>query len=141
MNGKNTLNKQDRIFEILYTTENNTLISTGKYKGKKPKQAAFKAFTQLCKKINNNCENELTDIKFGMRELTKNSKHKCYWYNGCRVSSHNNTKFEILDGKKIETDSPKNPKNKVFEHKYKNQINKIDKLLCTHIIDMIPKIE
>jgi hypothetical protein len=70
-----------RYFKLYYAEKNK-----GRYCGKKPKQAANKAFSSIVKELNGNMQNEGTnqDINFSIRECTRNSKHKEYRYVGKR---------------------------------------------------------
>merc|ERR1712139_87667 len=85
-------NKQ-RYFKLIYNNE-----IQGRYCGKKPKQAANKAFSSIIKDLKKN-GNESggvnVDINFSIRECTRNSKHKEYKYVGKRESLENPVKVEI----------------------------------------------
>ena len=70
-----------RYFKLFYNNQNK-----GRYCGKKPKQAANKAFSSIIKELNANGQNEgvNVDINFSIKECTRNSKHKEYRYVGKR---------------------------------------------------------
>jgi hypothetical protein len=70
-----------RYFKLYYNNENK-----GRYCGKKPKQAANKAFSSIVKELNNNGENGAVnvDINYSIKECTRHSKHKEYKYIGKR---------------------------------------------------------
>jgi hypothetical protein len=72
-----------RYFKLYYNNENK-----GRYCGKKPKQAANKAFSSIIKELNNNGQNEgiNVDINFSIKECTRHSKHKEYKYTGKRLA-------------------------------------------------------
>ncbi len=71
-----------RYFKLFYNEE-----FQGRYCGRKPKQAANKAFSSIVKdmKKNGNQKGGVdVDINFSIRECTRNSKHKEYNYVGVR---------------------------------------------------------
>jgi len=72
-NSGNTL----RYFKLFYNNENK-----GRYCGRKPKQAANKAFSSIVKDLTDKKEN--LEINFSIKECTRNSKHKEYRYVGKR---------------------------------------------------------
>ena len=71
-----------RYFKLYY---NNDIC--GRYCGKKPKQAANKAFSSIIKEMKKTDKKEGTniDISFSIRECTRNSSHKEYKYVGKRL--------------------------------------------------------
>ncbi len=71
-----------RYFKLFY---NDTI--QGRYSGKKPKQAANKAFSSIIKTLKESGQQNggvNVDIDFTIRECTRNSKHKDYKYVGKR---------------------------------------------------------
>jgi len=71
-----------RYFKLFYNGQNK-----GRYCGKKPKQAANKAFSSIIKELNGNGQNggaNNQDIDFSIKECTRSSKHKEYKYTGKR---------------------------------------------------------
>jgi len=71
-----------RYFKLFYNGQNK-----GRYCGKKPKQAANKAFSSIIKELNGNGQNggaNNQDINFSIKECTRSSKHKEYKYIGKR---------------------------------------------------------
>jgi hypothetical protein len=75
----------------------------GRYCGRKPKQAANKAFSSITKEFKKSGEQNggvNIDINFSIRECTRNSKHKEYKYVGVRQVLDNPVKVEIenVDG-------------------------------------------
>jgi hypothetical protein len=71
-----------RYFKLFYNGQNK-----GRYCGKKPKQAANKAFSSIIKELNGNGQNggaNNQDINFSIKECTRSSKHKEYKYTGKR---------------------------------------------------------
>jgi hypothetical protein len=74
-----------RYFKLYFNDEDK-----GRYCGKKPKQAANKAFSSIVKELNKNGENGGVDvdINYSVKECTRHSKHKEYKYVGKRESLH-----------------------------------------------------
>jgi len=71
-----------RYFKLFYNDE-----YQGRYCGRKPKQAANKAFSSIIKEMKKNGNQKggvNVDINFSIRECTRNSKHKEYNYVGVR---------------------------------------------------------
>lgn len=71
-----------RYFKLFYNDE-----YQGRFRGRKPKQAANKAFSSIIKdmkKSGNQKGGVNVDINFSIRECTRNSKHKEYNYVGVR---------------------------------------------------------
>ena len=82
-----------RYFKLIYNNE-----IQGRYSGKKPKQAANKAFSSIIKdmkKIGNQTGGVNVDINFSIRECTRNSRHKEYKYVGIRETLNNPVKVSI----------------------------------------------
>jgi hypothetical protein len=81
-----------RYFKLYY---NNDIC--GRYCGKKPKQAANKAFSSIIKEMKKTDKKEGTnvDISFSIRECTRNSSHKEYNYVGKRLVLSNPVKVQI----------------------------------------------
>jgi hypothetical protein len=71
-----------RYFKLFYNEE-----YQGRYCGRKPKQAANKAYSSIIKEMKKNGNQKggiNVDINFSIRECTRNSKHKEYKYIGLR---------------------------------------------------------
>lgn len=82
-----------RYFKLIYNDE-----IQGRYCGKKPKQAANKAFSSIIKdmkKGGNQQGGVNVDINFSIRECTRNSKHKEYKYVGIRETLKEPVKVAI----------------------------------------------
>lgn len=75
------MEKKDRIFRIVDVVKNDGIdFSDGVYHGKRPQQAALKAFNKYCNKAKlQNCTR-----KFTIEEITRNSKNKRFSYTGQR---------------------------------------------------------
>jgi len=109
-------NSKLRYFKLIYNNE-----IQGRYCGKKPKQAANKAFSSIikdCKKTGQQHGGVNVDINFTIKECTRNSKHKEYRYVGKRQILDNPVKVEIenADGTI-----------KQIEYKYHNKLQKAPK--------------
>ena len=81
-----------RYFKLYY---NNDIC--GRYCGKKPKQAANKAFSSIIKDMKKTDKKEgiNVDISFSIKECTRNSSHKEYKYVGKRLLLSNPVKVKI----------------------------------------------
>ena len=86
-----------RYFKLIYNNE-----IQGRYCGKKPKQAANKAFSSIIKDMKKGGNQEgganmgvNMDINFTIRECTRNSKHKEYKYVGIRETLKEPVKVSI----------------------------------------------
>lgn len=91
--GSDAKNSKQRYFKLIYNDE-----IQGRYCGKKPKQAANKAFSSIIKELKKNGNQTggvNVDINFSIKECTRNSKHKEYKYVGKRESLENPVKVEI----------------------------------------------
>ena len=74
-----------RSFKVIYKTLSGEVIKSGRYCGKKPKQAACKALTAVLKLHKRSSGKTYTKkIFFGVVETTRGSRHKYYWYSGER---------------------------------------------------------
>jgi hypothetical protein len=65
-----------RKFKLLYQTVNGNVEMVGRYIGARPKHAACKAMNEIYKIYKNE------ETIFGIKETTKNSDNKMYWYVG-----------------------------------------------------------
>lgn len=82
-----------RYFKLIYNDE-----IQGRYCGKKPKQAANKAFSSIIKDMKKGGIQHggvNVDINFSIRECTRNSKHKEYKYVGIRETLKEPVKVAI----------------------------------------------
>jgi len=110
-------NNKLRYFKLIYNNE-----IQGRYCGKKPKQAANKAFSSIIKdykKTGGENGGVNLDINFSIRECTRNSKHKEYKYIGKRQVLENPVKVKIanVDGSI-----------KQIEYKFHNKLQKAPKV-------------
>ena len=79
-----------RYFKLFYNDE-----ICGRYCGKKPKQAANKAFSSIIKDLKKSGNETAVEIAFSIKECTRNSKHKEYKYVGQRQVLKEPVKVEI----------------------------------------------
>jgi hypothetical protein len=93
----------------------------GRYSGKKPKQAANKAFSSIIKDMRktDNKEGVNVDITFTIKECTRNSFHKEYKYVGKRLLLKSPVKVTIENGDGTSKD---------IVYKYHNELKKAPKV-------------
>ena len=93
----------------------------GRYSGKKPKQAANKAFSSIIKEMKKNDNNEgvNVDITFTIKECTRNSLHKEYKYIGKRLLLKSPVKVTIEN---------EDGTSKDIVYKYHNELKKSPKV-------------
>ncbi len=105
-----------RYFKLIYNEE-----VQGRYCGKKPKQAANKAFSSIIKDLKKTGQQNggvNVDINFSIRECTRNSKHKEYKYIGKRQVLENPVQVKIANG---------DGSVKQIEYKFHNKLQKAPK--------------
>jgi Non-histone chromosomal protein MC1 len=71
---------------------------SGRYSGRKPKQAANKVYSALWRERKTNNKSVTGKIKFAIRECTRGSRHKTYYYVGIREKLDTPTKVPIQSG-------------------------------------------
>jgi hypothetical protein len=106
-----------RYFKLLYNDN-----IQGRYSGKKPKQAANKAFSSIIKTLKEGNQQDggvNLDINFTIKECTRNSKHKDYKYIGKRQALDNPVKVEIANADGTV---------KQIEYKFFNKLQKAPKV-------------
>jgi hypothetical protein len=128
-----------RYFKCIMITSEDEVIATGRYSGKKPKQAASKACTKLFEDIIESGQELPEHIIYGMHECTRASKKKKkYFYIGKRVELEEPeavkihlrdpiTKEALLDkkGNKIPKIDPKTNKPMVINYYHNNDVRKL----------------
>ena len=105
-----------RYFKLIYNEE-----VQGRYCGKKPKQAANKAFSSIIKDLKKTGQQNggvNVDINFSIRECTRNSKHKEYKYIGKRQVLENPVQVKIANA---------DGSVKQIEYKFHNKLQKAPK--------------
>jgi hypothetical protein len=105
-----------RYFKLFYNEQ-----IQGRYCGKKPKQAANKAFSSIIKDLNKNEQNGGVnlDINFSIKECTRHSKHKEYRYVGKRLILEKPVKVKIANA---------DGSIKEIEYKFHNKLQKAPKV-------------
>jgi hypothetical protein len=83
----------------------------GRYSGKKPKQAANKAYSSIVKK--KGMEGGGPKIQFSIKECTRGSRQKTYTYDGQRIELDNPVVVNIKKGDK-----------KTITYKFSNKLSK-----------------
>ena len=110
------LNSKLRYFKLIYNDQ-----VQGRYCGRKPKQAANKAFSSIIKDYKKSGQQNggvNVDINFTIKECTRNSKHKEYKYIGKREILVNPVKVEIAN---------EDGSIKQIEYKFQNKLQKARK--------------
>jgi hypothetical protein len=120
--------KKSRSFKAIYVDPEGELVYCGRYCGVKPKQAACKALTGIFKTYKQ-ANKKVSEVKFGVVETTRNSKHKKYWYSGLRK------KLE----EPVEVTINKNGKEDVVTYKFENKVKKITEDECPNLSKCDPK--
>lgn len=129
--------KEKRFFKCVIINTNGDVVASGRYCGKKPKQAAHKACTKVYKDYKQRKEEEDPELEipksiiFSMHECTRSSKHKKqYYYVGQKVQLEEvqevpifmkdpETGKHLLDknGKKIPKLNPETGKPMIIEYR------------------------
>jgi hypothetical protein len=110
------LNSKLRYFKLIYNDQ-----VQGRYCGRKPKQAANKAFSSIIKDYKKSGQQNggvNVDINFTIKECTRNSKHKEYKYIGKREILVTPVKVEIAN---------EDGSIKQIEYKFQNKLQKARK--------------
>jgi hypothetical protein len=122
--GGEVASKPNRYFKCIYVNTDGEIVTTGRYSGKKPKQAACKALTGIVK----NCELEGEQpVKFLMAECTRGSKKKRYSYSGHQQELE--TPVEVV----IKREG--GGEQKIVYNKH-NVVKKIDKQECAELLNI-----
>jgi len=122
--GGEVASKPNRYFKCIYVNTDGEIVTTGRYSGKKPKQAACKALTGIVK----NCELEgEQSVKFLMAECTRGSKKKRYSYSGHQQELE--TPVEVV----IKREGGGEQKITYNKH---NVVKKIDKQECAELLNI-----
>lgn len=130
-----------RYFKCIMINSEGVAVSTGRYSGKKPKQAASKACTRLFEE-QKETGNAPEQIVFGMHESTRASKKKKkYFYVGRRVDLEEpeevpihmrdpvtNKVLKDKNGEKIPKIDPKTGKPMIIKYYHNNDVRKLTDL-------------
>lgn len=87
--GQDSEEKRQRFFTYVYVDGEGNVQQNGRYCGRKPKQAAVKGLTKIMKRVKETGGDTSKPVFFGIKECTRRSKHKIYFYNGQRVKLDN----------------------------------------------------
>lgn len=99
-----------RYFKLMYGGE-----VKGRFCGRKPKQAANKAFSSIIKeKLSGGGNGVISNVEFSIRECTRGSKQKDYYYNGSREELKNHVAVQIQSGGSTKT----------ITYKFQNKLQK-----------------
>lgn len=109
-----------RIFQIICSDGS----TKGRYKGRKPKQAAKKAFTYLLKNQYGGGKTETGEIEFSIKECTRNSRQKVYNYLGQRVKLEKPIEISHKGNKTVYQHDNKIKKNPAMSQASKKQLAK-----------------
>lgn len=90
-------------------------LATGRYSGVKPKQAGNKVYSSVWRERKAAGKPLTGEFKFAIRECTRNSRRKVYYYIGKRVRLDKPTKVNIKD---VDGET------KVVEYNYSNKVMK-----------------
>jgi hypothetical protein len=121
--------KKNRSFKSIYVGPDGEVVQEGRYCGIKPKQAACKALTGIFKTFKLANKKSPSEIKFGVVETTRHSKHKKYWYTGGRVKLDAPVEVTIKRGSK---------ENKIV-YKFNNVVKKITEDECENLSNCNPR--
>ena len=121
--------KKYRSFKSIYKNPEDVVIQSGRYCGIKPKQAACKALTGIYKTFKKAGAKQSSEIKFGVVETTRNSKHKKYWYSGSKVKLDKPVKVEI---------KKKDGKLSKIVYQFNNVVKKITEDSCAELVNCNP---
>lgn len=119
--------KKSRSFKALYVDPTGNVVMEGRYCGAKPKQAACKALSGIYKTFKEEGAEVNGEIKFGVKECTRGSKCKFYWYSGERVTLDEPITLKINKG----SDS----KGKEITYYYNNVVKKEIEDNCKHLLE------
>ena len=99
-----------RYFKLMYGGE-----VKGRFCGRKPKQAANKAFSSIIKeKLSGGGNGVVSNVDFSIRECTRGSKQKDYYYTGSREELKNHVEVQIQSGGSTKT----------ITYKFQNKLQK-----------------
>ena len=115
--------KFKRYFRIVQ--EGNTC---GRVQGNKPKQAANKAFSSLCRKFSNPEEIVGKEQVFSIQECTRGSNQQVYTYKGLKVALAPENYIKVERKVSVpQSDGSVKDEVKVVCYKFKNQLHKVTK--------------
>jgi hypothetical protein len=120
--------KKPRSFKAIYVNPAGTVVMQGRYCGAKPKQAACKALSGIYKSFKQKDEEVEGAIQFGVKECTRGSKGKFYWYSGERVTLDEPITLEIKK-------NTEGKGGKEITYYFNNVVKKEQEDNCKHLLD------
>ncbi len=121
--------KSKRSFKAIYVNPAGQVVMEGRYCGAKPKQAGCKALTGIYKLFAKTKKPLKGEIFFGVRETTRGSKNKTYYYSGERVELDEPIKLQIGGGDGADA--------KTITYKYNSNVKKASEDECGHLANPI----
>lgn len=143
-NNDNNINKPKppkRFFKAIYQNPNDEVVLEGRYCGIRPKQAASKALTGIYKIFKKEGEAIFGKILFGIKETTRGSRGREFWYSGERILLDKPIDVVIKRGPKDKNGNytapqlDKNGKLKKINHYFDSVIKKAKKENCAHLFN------
>ena len=117
--------KAKRHFKCIWIDTDGAVVSSGRYSGKKPKQAGNKACTRIFKNYKKKKLASPDHIVFGIHECTRNAKKKKkYFYVGTREKLDEPLNIKI---KKVD---PTTGESMEIPYNYNNKVKKLTDLEC-----------
>ena len=117
--------KSKRSFKAIYVNPAGEVVMEGRYCGAKPKQAGCKALTGIYKLFAKAKKQIKGEIFFGVRETTRGSRNKTYYYSGERVVLDEPIELQIGGGSGGEA--------KTITYKYNSNVKKASEDDCEHL--------
>lgn len=108
-----------RYFRVIYQDTNDDIIQTGRFAARYPKTAAGKALTSIRKAYLNNLPDD--GINFMLKEITRGSRKKYFYYNGKSIELKDPIKVQIGGSGEY---------SRTITYKYKSEIKKCTEGEC-----------
>ena len=121
--------KHDRYFKCNYMGLDEEVKPMGRYKGKKPKQAAIKALSAIARKYKDNKVNMPSPLKFVITECTSGSAKKKYAYKGEKIQLDEPVVVEVT-----KVDANNQVSKHILMHSTKNVVSPIKLEECLDLI-------
>ena len=117
--------KSKRSFKAIYVNPTGEVVMEGRYCGAKPKQAGCKALTGIYKLFAKEKKQLKGEIFFGVRETTRGSRNKTYYYSGERIVLDEPIELQIGGSNGTEA--------KTITYKYNSNVKKASEADCDHL--------
>lgn len=121
--------KSKRSFKAIYKNPAGDVVMEGRYCGAKPKQAGSKALTGIYKLFAKAKKALKGEIFFGVKETTRGSRNKTYYYSGERAILDKPIKLQIGGGEGVDA--------KTIVYKYGSKVKKATAEECDHLSNPI----